>query len=139
MHRLIRRELLVFAIVLTGACGNDNTVTIPTPTTPTVVTDTLTGVLTRNGATTFPFAVPSAGTVTAILASLTPNSTLVIGLGIGTWNGAACQMILANDRATQGTAVTGNISSAGNLCVRVYDAVGNIVDPQSYQINVTHP
>jgi hypothetical protein len=140
MYRVIRRELLVLGLVLTAACG-DNTVTPPTPTTPTTgtsVTDTFEGTLNRNGGRTHSFAVPSAGPVTATLVTLGPNSALVIGLSLGTWNGTACNVVLANDQATQGSTVTGNIGSAGNLCVRVYD-VGNIVDPVSYQITAAHP
>jgi hypothetical protein len=139
MYRVIRRELLIFGLVLTAACG-DNTVTTPTPTptTPTTVTDTFEGTLNRNGGRTHTFAVPSAGSVTATLAALGPNNALVIGLSLGTWNGTTCANLLTNDQATQGSTVTGNIGSAGNLCARVYD-VGNIVDLVSYQITVAHP
>jgi hypothetical protein len=138
MHRVFRREFLVIGLVLTAACS-DNTVTTPTPTTTTTtVTDTFDGTLNRNGGRTHTFAVPSAGPVTATLAALAPNSALVIGLSLGTWNGTACNIVLANDQATQSSTVNGNIGSAGNLCVRVYD-VGNIGDPVTYQITATHP
>ena len=140
MHRVFLRELLIFAVLLTAACSSNNaTTTTPTPTTPVAITETFVGTLAPNQlAHTHTFAVPNAGTVTATLSSLTPDTTLVIGLSLGTWNGTACQVVLANDQATQGTTITGTISAAGNLCVRVY-AVGTIPQVETYQINATHP
>lgn len=142
MHRVFRRELFilaVLAVLLTAACSNDTTVVTPSPISPGSITETFVGTLAPDQlAHTHTFAVPSAGSVTATLASLTPDTSLVIGLSLGTWNGTACQVVLANDQASQGTTVTGTISSAGNLCVRVY-AVGAIPQLETYQINATHP
>jgi hypothetical protein len=67
-----------------------------------------------------------------------PDSAIVMGLSLGTWNGAACQIVLANDNATQGTVVTALASSLGSFCVRVYD-VGRLVEPTSYELQVVHP
>ena len=62
----------------------------------------------------------------------------MVGLSLGTWNGTSCQIVLANDKATQAAVVIGTASSAGSLCVRVYD-VGNVADPITYEIQVVHP
>jgi hypothetical protein len=76
--------------------------------------------------------------VTATLTTLEPDSSLVVGLSLGTWNGQVCQIVLANDSATQGTVITGAVSSFGSLCVRIYD-VGNLTGPINYEITVVHP
>jgi hypothetical protein len=133
-------RLRFFAVALAlgaAACGNDP-VTTPTPTTPVTVTDTFSGTLTPNGATTRPFTTAASGTVTATLSSLAPDSTLIIGLALGIWNGNSCQVIFSKDTATQFSQVQGAVSSAGSLCVRVYD-VGNLIDPATYEVQVNHP
>jgi hypothetical protein len=139
MHRIFRRELLLLAVLLTAACGDDTPTPGPTPTDPTLITDTFVGTL---GPVEFAhahsFAVPTAGTVTATLVSLTPDSGVAIGLALGTWNGAACTLLITNDNATPGVTITGIISSAGTLCVRVY-TVGPIPNTETYQVNATHP
>ena len=44
-----------------------------------------------------------------------------VGLSLGTWTGSACQVVIANDNALQGAIVTGTVTSAASLCVRIYD------------------
>jgi hypothetical protein len=61
-----------------------------------------------------------------------------IGMALGTWNGAACTLVITNDSASQGSTVGGTINSAGNYCVRIYD-VGNVVDPITWTVTVSHP
>lgn len=133
-----RLRFLAVAFALgTVACGSSTTTT-PTPTTPTTVTDTFSGTLTTNGAASYAFTTAASGTVTATLASLTPNTTLVVGIALGTWNGNACQIILSKDSATQASFITGQASQANTYCVRIYD-VGNVTDPQTYDLQVNHP
>jgi len=59
-----------------SACG-DNSPTTPTPTPPASVTDTFSGTLTRNGATTFPFNVSGVGTVYLTLTAVADSSSTV--------------------------------------------------------------
>lgn len=127
----------VLAALSAVACSNNNTITTPTVVTPTYVSDTFTGTLGRNGATTFPFSVSTQGTVIATLTSVT-DSSIVIGMSLGTWNGIACNILLANDQARQGISMTGTASGIGTLCLRVYD-VGNVVEPLDYVVTVSHP
>jgi len=122
----------------TAACGSDTPTTPTTPTTPVTVTDTFAGTLTPNGAATYTFTTGLSGQVTATLTTLSPNSTLIVGLSLGTWNGNACQTILSKDSATQLSFVIGQASQANTFCVRIYD-VGNLVDPATYEIQVNHP
>ncbi len=140
MRRSIR--LAVMAIVATvggvafWACSNNIPTT--TTTTPTITTDTFNGTLNPNGAQTFSFSVQAAAVLTATLTSISPDSTATLGLAIGTWNGSACQIVIANDKAVQGTVVTGSSGGAGTLCVRVYD-VGNLTQNEAFVVTVVHP
>ena len=136
MHRFITRlvPLVAFALILSG-CGNsssDAAVTQPPPT----LTDTFSGTLTLNGATTYNFTVTGVGSITAQLSTLSPNVS--VGLSVGTWNGSICQIVLANDASVQGSVVVGSTSATGSFCVRIYDASGTAVQPQMYVIDVFH-
>ena len=142
MRRLIP-GLLLLAVVATGATGcndNNNTpITNPNPTpTPTIVTEVFSGTLRTNGASTFPFSATAGGTVTVTLTTLTPDATLPIGLSLGTWTGSACQVVIANDNAAQAAAISGTVTSAASLCVRVYD-VGRVSSAVDYAVTVGHP
>ena len=111
---------------------------VASTTTPTTtVTETFSGSVVAKGAVTYPFAVTAAGTVTAAYSAITPNTTQVLGLALGTWNGSSCGVIIANDAATTNVTVAGATTAAGNLCVRVYD-VGKVVETQTFTLLVTH-
>ena len=130
----------VMLAFLGAACSSDMTsTTAPTTPTPTTVTitETFQGNLNQNGAATYSFGV-AAGAVTATLTSLGPDSPLAIGMGLGTLISGSCAVAIANDNAMQGAVVSGTVSSAGTVCLRVYD-VGNIVRPLAYSVDVVHP
>lgn len=121
------------------ACDAQDPFEIPTSSTPPqTFTTTFSGTVTRNGAATHPFATQTSGTVTATLKALAPDNTVTIGMALGTWNGSACQIVIAKDDAKEATVVTGSVSALGNLCVRVYD-VGNLSQTTTYEIEVIHP
>jgi hypothetical protein len=133
-----RLRFLAMAIALgTVACGSSPT-TPTTPTTPVSSTDTFNGTLTQNGGQSWPFTTAASGTITATISTLAPNSTLVVGLALGTWNGNACQLILTKDNATQSSFIVGQASQSSTYCVRIYD-VGNVTDPQTVEVQVNHP
>jgi hypothetical protein len=137
MRRRVLCEVLVLALlVLTAsACGDSTPPTTPDPP-PDPTTETFSGVLTVNGAQTFPFA-SNPGSVTAIMAALEPDALAVIGMAIGTWSGTTCQIILANDAASANAVVTGAVNAQGTLCARVYD-VGRITEPVTFSVTVQH-
>ncbi len=137
MRRFTCFTLLVIGLA-SGSWACSNTTPITNPVNPSNTTETFSGTLTPNGAQTFPFTVASAGTVTATLSAVTPDATTQIGLSLGTWNGSACQAIISNDKAVQGTSVTGAATIATSLCARVYD-VGNLTGDESIPITVVHP
>jgi hypothetical protein len=139
MNRPMRRLALVLALVgppVVACTGNGST--SPSTTPPAQVNDTFSGALNQNGALSFTFAVAAAGTLTATLTAVGSDSPPKIGLSLGTWNGSSCSVVIANDNATVGTAMQGQASAAGVLCVRLYD-VGNIVTPVTVEVQVMHP
>ena len=139
MLRGLCGPLLMATALAAAGCGNNNTVTNPSQTPPTAVTETFEGTLTINGAITQPFVVQTAGAVTATMTVLDPTDA-TLGMSIGTWNGLACTVgapTLANDKATVGVTLTGSATATGNYCVRVYDA-GSLTQATAYQLTVTH-
>lgn len=140
MRRLIP-GLLLLATIATGAaaCNSDDTTTPPTTPTPPNVTETFTGTLTLNGASTFRFSAAAAGTVTATLTTVGPDATLTIGLSLGNWTGSACQLVVANDAAGQTAAVSGTVTAPATLCVRVYDPASKVTTAADFTVTVVHP
>ena len=143
MHRPYVRAILAVALLAMGACSNDTLSSLTTPTNPTIFTDTFTGTLSQNGSFTHSFTTASLGAVTVTIVSLAPNSSQIVGLSLGVWNGSACSTSpqtggSSSDTATSGSSITLNASAAGSLCVRLYD-VGFITAPVLYTLQVTHP
>jgi hypothetical protein len=141
MNPSLSRGLALLALLLVvgaaPACSGTLASALAAPT-GTPSTDTFSGTVTRNGAFTYPFAATAAGTVTASYTRIGTDNTIALGLALGTWDGVACQILIVNDNATAGVVVTGTVSAAGSLCVRVFD-VGYVVDPLSYEVRVAHP
>jgi hypothetical protein len=132
---------VVAILLLAGLAAGCDDEAPQTPTTPTVpVTVTFTGQVAQSGSVTHNFATTTSGAVTATLKSIGTDNSLVVSFALGTWTGSACSVVLANDAATGGAALTGTMTGAGTLCARIGD-VGNIAAGQavSYTIEVTHP
>ena len=142
MRRLIPGLLLLGVLAMSGAACSDDT-TDPTPTNPTpsnpgttVTEPPFTGTLRMNGAATYPFTATAGGTITATLTTLSGSEN--IGLSIGTWTGAACQVVIANDNAAQAATISGTVTAAASLCVRVYDP-GRLTAPADFNVTIVHP
>jgi hypothetical protein len=131
-HTLV---VLLAATTLAG-CGDDDPIDVPTQPTPVAVTETFTGTLTVNGAVTHRFSVDRAGTVSAQVKTLSEQAA-VLGVSLGTFNGAACQIIISNTAAALNTTVTGTAQTTGNFCVWLND-VGKLAAGVDYSIDVTH-
>ena len=137
MYRPTSVVALILAVgLVSAACGDNDTPTGPTPDAPAEITQTFSGTLTRNGAATHTFLVQRAGTVTARVTAI--PSDAVFGLSIGPLSAQACSQTVANDAATNGTTIIGTASSAGNFCVRIFDAAGQLEAPVAYTLSVTH-
>ena len=133
--------LFVLLAMTAGVAGCGSTTTTPTSsvttTNTTTITETYTGTVSVGGGTTFSFGVTALGTVTATYQSMTPASGATMGLALGIWNGASCQVIIANDNAVVNSTVIGQASAAGNLCVRAYD-IGKLTATQTVTLSITH-
>ena len=139
MRRLMVRVLVVVSLLLgTVACGDDDPTPIdPTPIRPTF-TDTFEDSLTINGAKMHPFVAGGSGEIRATVTALGPNAEARIGVALGTLNATgACQLVITNDNATQGTILIGNAGGAGNYCLRVSD-VGLLAAAATYTVTVVH-
>jgi hypothetical protein len=142
MPRPFLARLLCLAVVAAFGAGCDNSSsTVPTTPTPDPITEPpFTGTLQTNGAQTYTFAVTDTGTVTATLASLDPDpdGTITVSLAVGAWDGAACQVNLANDAAHAGAVLTASATTTGLACARIADANGSITTPVTFVINIIH-
>ena len=139
MFRSISLLVTVLAVAMVAsACNNSSTTSAPT-TTPTTITETWTGTLVVNGSVTYPFTVQQTGTITATIASLAPDSTVTVGLLLGTWNGTSCaaSSSIVTDAAVLNTTVTGNATGTGNFCARIYDT-GHLAAPTDFVVTVSH-
>jgi len=74
MQRVFWKSLVVAAALMAGGCDNDVGITPTEP--PPTTTDTFTGTINMNGATTHTFGVTAAGTVTVTLAAVAPIAPL---------------------------------------------------------------
>jgi hypothetical protein len=142
LRRLRSLPVLMAAIALLGAGCGDDTPTGPSAPEPVEVTELFPpeapGTLARNGGITHIFAVQQAGTITVSLTTLAPDSTALIGLALGSWNGFACAQTIVKDDTTQGSSILGTATSTGNYCVRVYDSTGALPQSVEYQVTVRH-
>ena len=128
--------ILILTTTMLAGCGSDNTAQPPTQPSPVTVTETFSGTLTVHGAVTHSFAVERAGTVSATLKTLS-DSAATLGVSLGTWNGAACAILLSNTAAVLNTTVTGTAQTVGQFCVWLND-VGKLTAGVDYTIDVTH-
>jgi hypothetical protein len=95
--------------------------------------------LTQNGSQTFQFAALAAGQVSVELMSLTPDTTSVIGLELGVWDGTTCQRVVHNDSVTLQTTVIADATTTGSLCASIYDSTGTLPGPEAFDIQAVHP
>ena len=139
MWQVLRARALAVAFLGCALAACDST----TPTTPTAPAPTTTtpfsGTITLNGASTHTFSTQAGGTVTATLTSVGREGQRV-GFAMGNWFNSFCSIVVANDQAQQGAVISGNITGASQLCVRIYDPNGTLEDgPVSYSVEVVHP
>jgi hypothetical protein len=128
---------LLLAALFTTACDDNTGLTTSTTPTATITEPAFADTLTVNGARIKQFSTTGRGTVTVILTAVGPDITTVVGLGLGTWNGASCQ-IVCDQQAAQGASLVCNASGVGNLCLRVYDP-GTLTGPVTFSVDITHP
>jgi hypothetical protein len=127
------------ALLAVVACSS-NTPTTPTPVTPT--TDTFSSTLSQTGSVTHQFVVNSTGEITITLASVSPLTTMSLGIGFMTSDGTNCLATLTfnDDARANAVAALQGTAQKGQYCIRVYDS-GNVPlsTTVSYTVTVEHP
>jgi hypothetical protein len=122
-----------------AGCSNSTTTAPSTTTTPTIVTDTFTSIVTVKGATSHGFMVTTQGTVSVTLLSAGSASTVVgLGIGIPNANGANCNLDFSVNTTAGATAQITTTAEPGLYCVDVYD-VGKLTADVGISVQIVHP
>jgi hypothetical protein len=137
VRRLLTLGLFITAAALAAAgCGNDLTSLETSPS--GTVTETFSSTLNPGGGTTHVFVVSGKGAIQATLTAIGDDNTRIVGLALGNWTGVACNLAAANDNAVVSLPLSATVSSAGNICARIYDSKG-VPDVTTYTLEVIHP
>ena len=136
------RATALLTAMLTVACGDDTAPASPTATA-TTSTVTFIGALETGGARFYSFTVATAGTVTALLASVTSTATglpvsSALELGIGIPAGKGCE---ASTTQVVTPALLSQLSMSlptGTFCLRVADT-GSLAGPATFAVRFTYP
>ena len=78
-----------------------------------------------------------SGDINVTLKTLTPDTTGV-GLSLGAWTGASCNLTIVEANALPNSKLIGNATASGEFCTRIADDLGRLTGPVSYEIEVTH-
>jgi len=138
----IRKIAVAMAAATMCACGDKaETPTSATTTTAAPTTILFSGTLQPLGTRFYSYTMTSAGTVSAMLASLergsTPmNNALELGLGIPA--GTGCATSVASNTSTSLIPQLRQDFGAGTFCVRISDKDGLPV-PMIFTIRLVHP
>jgi hypothetical protein len=100
-------------------------------------TETFTGTLSAKGSGVDPVTVAGNGNMDVTLVSLTPDTTITLGLGIGQPTAQGCSLLTSNESSRVGTILSGSVTP-GAFCVAVYD-IGNVTTALNYTLTVAHP
>lgn len=127
------------ALLAVVGCASPAAPTTPAPAT---VTDTFSSTLAQQSSNTHQFVVNATGQVTISLTSVSPLSTMSLGIGFMTSDGTNCLTTSSfnTDARADGVAALLGTAQKGNYCVRVYDN-GNIPvsTTVNYTVTVEHP
>ena len=136
MFRRLRRACSMVALATLASAGCETTTTPQEPDPPTPTTLSFSGALTIHSATTHRFST-GPGEINVRLKVLAPVETVIIGMALGEWTGATCNIRIADDNAVFNALLIGSATASGEFCARIYD-VGKLAEPTDYTIDVTH-
>jgi hypothetical protein len=122
-------------LTLVSACGSGTTT--PTSVSPPEVTDTFSGTLAAGGSAFDTFTIAATGPITVTVVSLSPQTTITMGVGIGTPSAGSCVVAQSQENVKVGVPLQGTFDP-GSYCVLLYD-LGNISGSDAYTITVQHP
>jgi hypothetical protein len=127
-------------LLASWGCGSTSTPTQSTPVTYEQKTETYSGTLNIGETKPFHFTVTNPGSLDAAITSLSPVSTLTMGLNLGAWDPLTetCpKSSVYSDSARVNVPVSGTPQQAGEYCVSIYD-VGNVQTATDFTITVLH-
>jgi hypothetical protein len=136
MFRRLRRALPLVALATLASAGCETTTSPPNEDPPDPINLSFTGTLTLNSSAIHRFTA-GAGEINVRLKVLAPVESVVIGMALGVWTGASCNIVIADDNAVFNALLIGTATASGEFCARMYDA-GKLTDVTNYQIDVTH-
>jgi hypothetical protein len=116
-----------------GACGNGSTSTSPTAASTTA---TFNGTLTPQGVVSYPVTVAAPGDFFLTLVSLTPQTTITVGLGVGQPVNGVCQLLTSVENANVGYVMSLSLNP-GSYCVVIYD-IGNVAGSDIFTLTAAH-
>jgi hypothetical protein len=141
----MRARLLMLAVAaaLSAACGDDDSPTEPTDMTATTTSITYTGTIDVGGSRFYSFTNSVAGSVTAVLASVTaPETRLPVAvpleIGVGVPAGTGCATTTTQIVSPSLVSQMSVSLAAGVFCLRVADA-GEVKAPVSFAVRFVHP
>ncbi len=128
--------LLPLALLAAG-CGSSNSATTTTPTTSGHTVQTFNGTLQPSGSDTYNFTTGLSGEITVTLTNAGPPTNVTLGLGVGTPNGSACTLILAQSVTAANIAQIASPADPGSYCISVFDT-GSLTAPVNYTVVLSH-
>jgi hypothetical protein len=126
-----RLALGLVAAVFAAACGTD------TSTTGATTTETFTGVVNASSSWLQTVNIVGNGEIDVQVASITPQSTITIGVGIGQMVSGQCALITYLDNMRVGS-IASALVAPGSYCIDVVD-LGNIQGSDTVTLTATHP
>lgn len=140
--RLVRTPawVAIVAMLATAGCGGS-------PLSPTeveefnaltTVTENFSGSVAVGTTVSHAFAVTKAGSVTLTLTDITPDSGVLVGLGLGGWDGTNCSIQISTSEGKLNEVYQASTSGAGNFCVAIGDP-GTFAGDIGYTVKITHP
>ncbi len=136
MYRLLRRHtatIVALALVTSAisACGSTAAPSAP-------VTETLSGILVPTALSYSVITASGGGDISITLVSLSPLSTITVGVGIGVTTSNGCALQYSQENFKVGTVWNTSLSGKGLYCVAIYD-IGQTAQNVNYTLKVTHP
>ena len=134
----VMMALVTGAVLATASCNwfkNNSNSTSPS----TALTETFSATLYQNNSVMFTFTTTQSGTVAVTLTAVTPATTALLNLGIGTPNGTnACTLTTSASSAVAGSIAQITTSeNAGSYCVKVYDT-GTLSATSTVTVTIAH-
>jgi hypothetical protein len=130
-HWSVRALGLAAAALLVTGCNNTNNNGAGTST-----TENFAGNLAAGGIASYPFTVTVTGAYGLTLVSLSPQTTITMGLGVGQPTATGCGLVTYTNVAKIGTALSGSLDP-GSYCVSIYD-LGNVTGTVDYSLSISH-